>query len=283
MSSFPSGLTPQDIAAFAEGAGDAEERARIVEQLESDPSAYEALVEAMASLQEEPRGARQNGWSSAGRWLAAAALAALAATGAWLLVLKASPTTAASFLAEGIQVAPDADPEWSDQGWSENMGSISNRSFQDLSFRLGVRVLDLEVALQSRAIDEAERTLDQITRMLRGIELSQALVLMYGEIGRSLEENPSLARAQELAVAADIEMAETLDPGSYALGKWAEAVRLSNSTDHGRRRGLAKSGRQLLSTLDLSGTDSEELVVLLEALESDDEAPVATDQLINRH
>jgi hypothetical protein len=252
-------LEDEDIAAFLDGKLPTEQRARVIEHLASCESCYQVFAGA-ARFKEEERGQQspqalpkrpferlsepRAAWSGAW-WGVAAAMAAVlvAAVGALLLLrwrgsggdLGTEPLAAAL---EGRAAVLDNVP-W--PGHPKRGPAETALPNETLSFRLGVSLLDLRLALTGADRERAREALRRLEVVLDGIDLlppearqvSQRLgaALRAGAAPRSLL---ATAKAQEKKALEGV-----VDPPFVELGGWTEACRLggkAGQTDlfHGR-------------------------------------------------
>jgi Putative zinc-finger len=236
----------EDIAALLDGKLTARERARLTEHLAGCESCYETfagtariledsreeqLLAAAARPFERPRAARAR---QPRTWWAAAALAAvLAATVGLVVFLQASrgdgPSTAGlASLVGGSETASKVP--WTGRvyrGGSEPPDLPSERE----AFRLGVRLLDLHLALEGDNRGGAEETLRMLHNLLldRMVLPSPEMAGAYDELGKKMK--PGIAPHVLLGDAAALEKkaVEELqeEPRFVELGRWTEACRLA--------------------------------------------------------
>lgn len=238
------GLSPHDqemIAAFIDRRLSPEERQGFMERLDSEEELYEVFVETVryrdrrtgrpATVIEHPAGRR--------RWARAAAVAALVAAAVTPVVLRYLPAEryAPALVADGLLRSVLAD-EWYVKGWSVMRGPSPGTDEFDTAFRLGVRQIDLEVALRLGRVEDATYLAGEIDGLLDGLTLAEVLQLRYDEV-RRLAAEPE--RALERAEAGDAELRSFLgeDAAAYDLGQWVEtgilAARSGNSELLGSR------------------------------------------------
>ncbi len=251
------GIEPRDlelVAALADGRLRGSERARALERIEADEALREVLVDLLRLGEEEARAAggevtpfRRLGRGGARRWLlpalAAAGLAAVAIV--WRLPDGGSGTFAVARLGDEL-AAPGLGerlaPGWYEQGWSVTRGPAPEAEAPGavIPFRVGVRAMDLEAALQAGRGEDAEVLTRRLEALLAAVELSEPQRQAYVEARSALAGPAGAERALELARLADRLSSDHpgFDAGTYRLGKWAEAGRLA---------ALAGNDRLLLS------------------------------------
>ena len=243
-----SGVDPRDqerIAAFIDQRLSAEDRQEFLKRLDEEQELYEVFVETVryrdqktgrpAEVVEYPTGRRR--W---GRIAAVAAAVAAALTPVVLLNLPAA-RYAPRLVADGL-LGDALGDRWLDKGWMTMRGGPAPGSNEfDAAFRLGVRQVDLEVALRLGRIDDLPRILDEIDVQLASLDLADHPQLLYAELG-DLSGEPALARAEEN----HLTLRERLGDAApiYDLGQWVEAgilASLSRNRDLLGSRGFHKT------------------------------------------
>jgi hypothetical protein len=172
-------IDPEVLAAFLDGTLPASERERLLRAAAKGGAAYEQLIEAQALLYEgvaaaaSPRRAvsalpsatprvasagNESGWGRAATWRLGGLLAAASIAGILLLQRRdgqpdASPTAATvqQVMALAAGTSPDSafGPGWDQIDWSITRGPSESMEDGVYAFRLGVRFVDLALALSS--------------------------------------------------------------------------------------------------------------------------------------
>ena len=227
----------------------ATERARLTEHLAGCESCYEIFAGAAHILDDhreelkaaaaalpfersrEARALRPRVW-----WAAAALAAVLAMTVGLVVFLRgtgaAGPTT--EQLASLVGPIPTGDFAWGRtlRGGSETEAQPMLPTERE-AFELGVRFLDLRLALASGNREAAEegfrRLLNLFDRML--LRPSPKTTAPYTEMRRELPQVPPPTLAAAAAAAEKKVLAELAeDPRTVELGRWTEACRLAGKT-----------------------------------------------------
>jgi hypothetical protein len=243
----------EDLAAFLDGKLTAEERARITDHLANCESCYEVFAGTARFLEDtrdqqslppphqpvapqrpferwrEPRAPRFRR-----RWVTAAAAAGLmAATAGLLLFWQGGWTLSTEQLASlvGGPVATAAVP------W-EGKVVRGEQEVQELppevgAFRLGVRFLDLHLALASGDKQRADEALRRLDNLLKDVELLPSETrTTFGAMRKSLQQGAAprsfLADAGTREKKAIKEL--LVEPRFIELGSWTEACRLAGAS-----------------------------------------------------
>ena len=267
-----SGLDSRDqqlIAAFIDRRMSAEERQVFMKRLDEEDDLYEVFTETVrcrdqqsgrpAEVVEHPAARRR--W---GRIAAAASLVAVAVTPVVLLNLPAG-RYAPRLVADGL-LGDVLEEGWLNKDWATMRGPAPGTDEFDTAFRLGVRQVDLEVALAlGRGQDASELALE-MDILLGTLSLADVMRTYYQEVAR-LADTP--AKALEQAERSDPELREFLaatDAAAvYDLGQWTEAGVLASRSGNTAllgsrsfrraprgfpRREWAESGHPLADQLD---------------------------------
>jgi hypothetical protein len=227
------------LAALADGRLSGDERDRALKMLASSDDALEIFAN---TVREQPHGgAVVVPITTARRWRQ------------WKVIVPIAAAAAIAFLAvpkllgPGGRVVPAnqyatqlaSDPRfagalrggWEERGWAVNRGggvttgtaAVGSDVESRLAFRLGVRTVDLMVALRGADSVLAARLIGEIMETLKSVELSQAIVARYAELKAQL---PSDSPAHLIARASDVEqqLRDLLRSPSFLLGQWAGAA-----------------------------------------------------------
>jgi len=206
----------EELAAYLEGGLGPGERARVEERLVRDERYYELFEIALESFStEEPEvspapseptafpTARPSGPRSNTGWLLPLAAGLVLLLGSFLVLRSPGPVDPWATLAEVDLSGLAASHDWSRQSWSLPRGSGTSSSPSQAAFRLGVRLVDLEVAQRG-----GDREL--------AVGLSTETVLLGEALGkRSVEEAFRRLRA-------DLLEAEDTDLGGVRASLLAE-------------------------------------------------------------
>ncbi len=233
------GLEPRDqelIAAFIDRRLSAEDRRAFMKRLDEEEALYEVFVETVRFRDQEvgrpatviahPAGRRR--WSR----LAAVAAVLAIAVATPVLLRNLGDEGYAKTLVAGDRLGSALAEGWYEQGWSRTRGVSPGRPDDDVAFRVGVQVVDLEIALRLGRDEEARILTLRLEQDLGALELSQPLQLCYEGIRRLLEGGAPRDEVLDMAGSSGCFFAEhfpDLAPANR-LGRWAEAGRLAAGT-----------------------------------------------------
>jgi len=96
-----------------------------------------------------------------------------------------------------------------------------------LPFRLGVRFVDLRVAIHLADGRALTGLTAEIDHMISSIDFGHAILAQYRSIVLGLEEGISSDSAWQLLAGIETLIAEAVDPSQFAAGAWTEATRLA--------------------------------------------------------
>jgi hypothetical protein len=240
----------EDLAAFLDGKLTAEERAHITEHLASCEGCYEVFAGTARFMEDTrdqqslplldrpsapqrpfdrrtgPRAPRSRRW-----WAAAAAVAAvLAATAGLLLRWQGAAALSTEQLAS--LVAGPAATAW--EGRVTRGQEDSREPPPELgSFRLGVRFLDLYLALDSGNKDRADDALRRLDNLLKDVEVvgPSETRTTFEAMRKSLQQGaPPRSFLGDAATWEKKAITElVIEPRFLELGSWTEACRLAGA------------------------------------------------------
>jgi hypothetical protein len=220
-------IAAERLAAFIDGRLDEAERAEVMAVLARSQGAREVLADAVAALHPDTAGDtaagtvrsanrphRRRSWS-----FAAAAIAATVALVALGTLRNGGPPSAA--LLEAVERAPATvlDGGWTDRGWTVMRGS---GDLEEIAvFRIGVRLIDLQVAARAGDAADQNRIAADLASLLATLGGGAALTRTFGSIA-------SGAPHSESAIGEEIEATRSiLDGPSLRLGYALETARLA--------------------------------------------------------
>ena len=281
------GLDTRDqelIAAFIDGRMPEEERRAFMRRLDEEEGLYEVFVETVrfrdrqsgrpATVVEHPASRR---WS---RLAAIAALVAVAvATPVLLRTLGGGELV--EMLAADDRLGLALGGGWFEQGWSRTRGIAPGGPETDAAFRVGVQVVDLEVALRLGRDEEAVILTRRLERDLGAIELSQPLRLCYEGIRELIAGGTPGDEALAMARSTECLFGERFPELAAAnrLGGWAEAGRLAARAENRDLLESRRFGRELRDLRQVGDWDPvvatrlEEIDALLEVPAPDLDLP----------
>lgn len=98
-----------------------------------------------------------------------------------------------------------------------------------LAFRLGVRSVDLQIALRRSDTVLAKRFINEATSALQGVGFSELVAGRYTDLMSHLSTE-TRAQSIDRASAAERELRNLLGPSSFAFGEWVGAADLAAET-----------------------------------------------------
>lgn len=242
MDSTDSNLDIELLAALIDGRLSGTERERALKLLATSDEALELFAHSLhehfaTDVNVVPiqsaRGARRwRQWQVIVPVLAAAALVFVMLpklTGSSARTVAAAEY--ASQLARDPRFAVGLREGWDQHGWSVNRGADDNRSAPEprFAFRLGVRSVDLQVALRNADTALASRIVDDVSQTLNGIKFTDLVAAKYADLKSHLASEPP-ARSIERATNIEHDMGELFDRPSFAFGQWSSAADLAAKT-----------------------------------------------------
>ena len=125
---------------------------------------------------------------------------------------------------------------WEQRGWAVTRGGTRARGTSGapkvesrLAFRLGVRTVDLQVALRRGDTALAGRLTNELLETLKAVVFSDLVGASYAELKSRLATDP-VARSIERASDAERELADLLGSPSFAFGQWVGAADVAAQT-----------------------------------------------------
>ena len=235
---------PDLIAAFIDGRLSGAERERAVRLLAESEAAFEIYSDAVMArgdLKETPvlslTGHREERRSR--RWWiagvpAAAAAALLIAVFPAVQARRANATLAmhADSIAQPLtsrpQLALALGPTWDEGRWSVNRGGGSTFVDSTVALRLGVRAMDLQVALAVRDRDRASRLAAEMAELLGSVSLGDAARVEYAGLRKRIVDGDSIGEVVTAASAADDYLRDLfVKLPWFGFGKWFAACELA--------------------------------------------------------
>jgi len=237
MDPIDTNLDLELLAALADGRLSGEERARAVRMLADSDEALELFANTVRT-QQVPE-VKVVPITSARRWrqwkivLPVAVAAGLAVVMVPRLGGRSKQAGLANEyameLAENPRFAGGLRDGWEQRGWAVTRGGTRSRTpgapkvESGLAFRLGVRTVDLQVALRRGDTALAGRMASDVLETLRAVEFTDVVAASYTELKSKLAVDP-VARSLDRASAADRELADLLASPSYGFGSWVAAA-----------------------------------------------------------
>lgn len=230
---------PEEIAALIDGKLHGAERSRAIDRLAGSPAAFDAFAEAVRFREEqrvaagiedlEPPAPRWRGW----RPLAAAAAVALlvGAPVVWTTMIRSTGPVAAREVVAPLLASDafrvDVGESWRSRSWSVTRGAPVRLVEPSLAFRLGVRAVDLEIALALGDTAAAAGMVGEMREWLGGVDMAQSVAARYGDLGAQLAAGASTTHLVAASHAAEGALEALLDSPSFPLGKWIGAAQVA--------------------------------------------------------
>lgn len=252
MDSVDSNVDLELIAAFIDGRVSGEDRARVVKLLADSDEALELYAHALrehharSDVKVVPiaRPRRWTQWKVLVPLVAAAGLAIVTVprlTGRHTQTLMASGYVAE--LGRDARFADGLREGWQERGWSVTRGAGTSREptgsrlagtpqESRLAFRLGVRTVDLDVAIERGDTALANQLAGEILETLHSVLYSEPVATTYTELKSRLATD-SRERLIDRASEAERDVRDLLNSPSFAFGQWAAAAELAARTHHG--------------------------------------------------
>ncbi|MEM9404693.1 MAG: hypothetical protein AAGA81_01530 [Acidobacteriota bacterium] len=231
--------TEEQIAAFIDGQLKGRERQEVEQVLAANPDYAELVAEVLAleaEDQEEPEPGKvidaAARFGSTGLLMLAAAAAVLVAL-ALMLVLRGSQVALdtgemLAFVPEGERLEQTLPERWFDYSWSTMRGEAAPQAPPRVAFQLGVRTVDLAVALRAEATEQTRFILSRANALVDRVETGELLLLALLQCRMALEDGiPNLDLAKESARQFDEELGSLEPQNAVLAGKWAGAANVA--------------------------------------------------------
>lgn len=294
---------PERLAAFVDGELTGVERQEVVEHLAECSECHEVFVETVRFLEEEPDAATTVGetgrkvlpgpWARSLRMVLVAAALLIVAVGVWSavggsagLLGGSSPNLppAKALVAEldlhgripaqdellQVPVPPVTRGQGGPSSGSPDLAPVP----QDVAFRLGAVIVDLEAALETGRDGTAVELTRGIERLLGAeVGFSEHLVASYQDLRQQIEGDATAEDLAALSGEAAALVEERVGVETFRLGAFAEAGRLAavaGDLRYFERRGLGRTLRRVTaSTTEIPPSLTAKLEGVASSLESD--------------
>ena len=234
------------LAALADGRLSGVERERAIKLLADSDEALELFANTLRDLPAVAPDATVVPITSARRWrwrqwkvmVPAAVAAGLAFVVPRMAQLGGTGGLVNQFamnVARDPRVVSGLPEGWEQRGWSVTRGGdlspgtarAGDSTESKLAFRLGVRTVDLQAALQRGDTAIADVLTTEMIGTLRGIGFSEMVASRYADLRSGLAADP-LARSIDRAIQNERELRGFLrSPPSFVYGQWASAADLA--------------------------------------------------------
>lgn len=237
-------LDLEELAAFVDGRLSGEGRARVLKLLAESEEAYEVFAETVRfqaeerAAEEEVAAARFPVWRRVAVPLAAAAALALLIATPLMRSLRAPepPRLAAAELVALFAAQSDLTAalgrDWDQRTWSVTRGAAARLVEPELAFRLGVRTVDVKLALLLGDPQHAARLSAEMLELLGGVELSQAVAAQYAALRSRVAAGEAPDRLADGASRAEGALQELLGSPRFSFGQWCAAAELAARVRH---------------------------------------------------
>lgn len=265
----------ETLAAFLDGRLSGEEKARVEERLLRDERYYEIFLETVHFREENEAAGGAVPVPFPGRriWRIAVPLAAAAllAVAIGFLLVAGRRTSSGEWVAALDASAIVARDGWDDPGWSRLRSANITKgrySSEELAFRLGVRAVDLRVALMARNEDASKRLAAVLEQLADAADLFPVALAYEDLSGRLVGAEPEtlLAQAAEMERLLFASFEESSPEGRrLVLGAWSEAGRLAALSHDEKALGRVFREDPGLASIDGMAGEIEDLKTLREA------------------
>ncbi|HEU0012305.1 MAG TPA: hypothetical protein VFQ45_01405 [Longimicrobium sp.] len=233
-------VNPEEVAALLDGTLPDNERAALMERLARSPEGIEMLAETARLMGRVSDDAPQPphppkprpGWSRR-LWVPTVAVLALALLVPFALrrggggegaPLRLDGSTLVAAPGEG-SLAAALGTGWEQPGWSVMRGTGAGAANRPGDFRIGVRLVDVEAALDARDAAAVRRVQPELASLLARRQAG-SLMAEYQDIGsRAAAPTAKLARDRRHAATGMQEFFR--DSPMFAAGVWVEQARLA--------------------------------------------------------
>ncbi|MGB5160560.1 MAG: zf-HC2 domain-containing protein [Thermoanaerobaculia bacterium] len=224
----------ETIAALLDGRLKGDERGRVIEHLGQCDACYEVFTETRRFQEEETEKgkvlvhpATWRKWIPAATAMAAAMLLMVLAVPMWRAFQGGVSATEAGRLAENLvstskpsELVPLA---YSGDGWSRTRGVGTGLNDRQRFFRLGVRTVDLELALRAGDAERATLLLHELSNLARDLPLPETILVSYDDLMERLERGEAPDSLTQRSAAAASLIPDAAEAPYLELGQWAEA------------------------------------------------------------
>jgi hypothetical protein len=275
MHSTESNVDLELIAALIDGRAAGEDRARAMKLLADSDEALELFALALRQRQSMPD-FRVSPIVTRRRWRQWKVVVPIAAAAGLAIALVpmlrnrgASPSLAREYameLGRDSRVVGGLRAGWEHRQWVENRGVGPNREGSGarqpgdaqtgLAFRMGVRSVDLQLALQLGDTALAGRLIDEIVETLNSVALSATVAARYAALRSGLASDPR-AKSVDRASDAERQLREHVASAPFAFGEWVGAAELAARTHDASFFEAARGARFIQSIDGLSADDRE--------------------------
>lgn len=235
----------EELAAYLDGQLSRERKAQVEERLLHDEDFYEIFLETVHFQQEHGQQAHDGRTETVETtvvwWRSSRIVAPLAAAAMLLLVIGLPRLThrfsAGEWVAQLDAPAVVAREGWAEPGWTVlRSGNVAQGRYQpeELAFRLGLRAVDLRVALAAEDRIAAARLAAMLEELAGASDLF-VTASVYGDVLEQIDDDAGFDDLMKLAATAGEFLEESFEDGSpearrLALGGWTEAGRLAALT-----------------------------------------------------
>jgi hypothetical protein len=222
------------IAALIDGRLSGEEKAKAMKLLGESDEALEVFAHSLKERQADSEKIRPI--QSARRWrrwtvVVPAAAAAIVAIAVLPTMRKHAGVPLGDQYASMLMPAAGQLPSgWERRPWvtrgTGGASAVSQTPESKLVFRLGVRSVDLQVALRRGDQSMAGTIAEEMQATLAGVGLANPVAASYGELKASVSSD-ALAQSTARATAAERDLRDLVDTRAFGFGQWVGAADLA--------------------------------------------------------
>jgi len=261
------GVSAEELAALLDGRLDQSRRAELLASLGSSEEAIEAYASAASVISELEAGdtARSTAPSKtasrahprrlpAWSWLAMAAALAGVAVAPWLWTRARSVDKEDPGRFVGLVAAPGhaLPPQWYGTPWPGTRGAGEPLSATARAVRLGVRLVDLELAVRTRD-STLTRLTAEIVDLVEGLPAGSPVAEIYRDVARRASSGVTAESLEPILERGRDAASKLAGPDFVQLGAWAETGRIA-ARQHNSDFLTARENRSMLEWA--SGTSS---------------------------
>jgi len=233
MNKPESGVDLDLIAAFLDNRLPPAERQRALRVLAQSDASFEVFADALRIQAGEAASnvvpiRQPSRWK---RFIPAAAAAVLLIAILPLVRSRQSPASTPSATAIVAQLAPQTGIRmaggWEQRDWSVMRGGPSALAESARDFRLGVRTVDLQLALAMDDKQVADRLAAEMAEWIGTVQLSQVVTSSYSSLRADLTGGQPRERLTSDASTAESKLGELVDPFWFGFGKWSAGAELA--------------------------------------------------------
>ncbi len=232
----------EELAAFIDGGLSPDERASLVRHLDGCETCYQIYAETRRLLADmsEPAAAEDTGGVAEGvllrpgvwrrpRWILPLAATVLVGVGLAMIFPRMSEPAgfdSASLTASFEERLAQVETDWTEPLWPTQRGEGVSQVEIEAVFRLGARVVDLDLALRTQDRAKGREIVTAVRELVEATSRPE-LARVYRDIGGQLGEGVAPIVLLDPVRSAESAIDARLDQPAYRLGKWVRAAHLA--------------------------------------------------------